>query len=189
MSVQTGCSGSLMSALRSACRIEHRVFPHITQACQGVIFHSREIARQFIEPANTTTGLSVTVGVLDKVYETGRKYAEDFKTTMKIVFDDHLRKWNYRALPQNSYKRGNSASFRENRGSHNTLFTRKIAIPPFSRRERPPRAALHEHNMRRVFDSVAYPTLEMSAKIALNGRTSFESPQRRSRLLLGTLTY
>ncbi len=80
--------------------IEHRVFPHITRACQGVIFHSVEIAKQFIERAKTTTGLRVTVSVLDKVYETGRKYAEDFKSNMKIVFDEHLRKWNYRALPQ-----------------------------------------------------------------------------------------
>ena len=80
--------------------IEHRVFPHITRACQGVIFHSVEIAKQFIERAKTTTGLRVTVSLLDKVYATGRKYAEGFKTTMKILFDDHLPKWNYRALPQ-----------------------------------------------------------------------------------------
>ena len=80
--------------------IEHRVFPHITRACQGVIFHTVEIAKQFIERAKTTTGLTVTVSLLDKVYKTGRKYATDFKTTMQIAFDDHLPKWNYSALPQ-----------------------------------------------------------------------------------------
>jgi hypothetical protein len=80
--------------------IEHRVFPHITQACKGVIFHTVEIAKQFIERAKTTTGLRVTVSLLDKVYAIGRKYAEGFKTTMKILFDDNLPKWNYRALPQ-----------------------------------------------------------------------------------------
>jgi hypothetical protein len=80
--------------------IEHRVFPHITRACKGVIFHTVQIAKQFIERAKTTAGLRVTVSLLDKVYATGRKYAEGFKTTMKIVFDDHLPKWNYRALPQ-----------------------------------------------------------------------------------------
>ena len=68
--------------------IEHRVFPHITRACQGVIFHTVEIARQFIERTKTTTGLRVTVRILDKVYETGRKYAAGFKETMKILFDD-----------------------------------------------------------------------------------------------------
>ena len=45
-------------------------------------------------------GLRVTVSVLDKVYSTGRKYAEGFKETMKILFDDILPKWNYRAVPQ-----------------------------------------------------------------------------------------
>ncbi len=42
----------------------------------------------------------MTVSLLDKIYATGRKCAEGFKSTMKIVFDDHLPKWNYRALPQ-----------------------------------------------------------------------------------------
>ena len=80
--------------------IEHRVFPHLTRACQGVILHTVEIARQFMERAKTSSGLRVTVGLLEKVYATGRKYAADFKATMKIAFDDHLPKWNYRALPQ-----------------------------------------------------------------------------------------
>jgi hypothetical protein len=80
--------------------IEHKVFPHVTRACQGVIFHTVEIAKQFIERTKTATGLQVTVGILDKVYATGRKYAEGFKENMRIVFDDHLPKWNYRAIPQ-----------------------------------------------------------------------------------------
>lgn len=80
--------------------IEHQVFPHITRACQGVIFHTVEIAQQFIERAKTSTGLRVTVGLLNKVYAIGRKYTDDFKQNMKILFDDHLPKWNYRAVPQ-----------------------------------------------------------------------------------------
>lgn len=80
--------------------IEHRLFPHITRACQGVIFHTVDIAKQFIERAKTNTGLRVTVSILDKVYATGRQYAADFKETMKIIFDDHLPQWNYRAIPQ-----------------------------------------------------------------------------------------
>lgn len=80
--------------------IEHRVFPHVTRACQGVIFHTLAIAQHFIERTKTTTGLGVTVRILDKVYETGRKYAADFKENMKIIFDDFLPKWNYRAVPE-----------------------------------------------------------------------------------------
>jgi len=80
--------------------IEHQVFPHITRACQGVIFHTVDLAQHFIERTKTTTGLGVTVRLLEKVYQTGRKYAVDFKHTMKIVFDDFLPKWNYRAVPE-----------------------------------------------------------------------------------------
>jgi hypothetical protein len=80
--------------------IEHRVFPHVTRACQGVIFHSVDIAKQFIERTQTNTGLRITVSILEGVYAIGRKYAQDFKANMKILFDDHLPKWNYRATPE-----------------------------------------------------------------------------------------
>ena len=79
--------------------IEHRVFAHVTRACQGVIFHTLDIAKQFIERTKTSTGLRVTVRILNKIYVTGRKYAADFKKTMKIVFDDYLPDWNYCAIP------------------------------------------------------------------------------------------
>jgi len=54
----------------------HHVFPHSTRACQGVIFHTVDIARQFIARAHTATGLRVTVRLLDTVYHTGRKYGQ-----------------------------------------------------------------------------------------------------------------
>jgi hypothetical protein len=79
--------------------IEHRLFPHLSRACQGVIFESVELVKELMEKASTSTGLRVTVGILGKVYQTGRKYAEGFKQDMKIVFDEILPKWNYRAVP------------------------------------------------------------------------------------------
>jgi hypothetical protein len=82
--------------------IEHRLFPHLTRACQGVVFESVELVKELMEKAKTKTGLRVTVEVLDKVYQTGRKYAEGFKEDMKIVFDEVLPKWNYRAVPSGS---------------------------------------------------------------------------------------
>ena len=82
--------------------IEHRVFPHITQACAGVIFHTLAIAKQFIERAKTNTGLRVTVSLLDKVYATGRRCWDAAAAKAGILFDDHLPKWNYRAKPQTS---------------------------------------------------------------------------------------
>jgi len=82
--------------------IEHRLFPHVTRACRGVIFRSLETARHYMAKASTRTGLAVTVKVLEKVYETGRKCAEGFKESMKIAFDKVLPKWNYRAIPSTS---------------------------------------------------------------------------------------
>src|SRR5215204_2391073 len=73
--------------------IEHRLFPHVTRACRGVIFRTLEAARYYMAKARTTTGLEVEVSILEKVYATGRKCAEGFKETMKIVFDRFLPKW------------------------------------------------------------------------------------------------
>ena len=80
--------------------IEHRLFPHLTRACRGVIFGTLETVRHSMSKAGTTTGLEVEVSILAKVYETGRKCAAGFKETMRIVFDEILPKWNYRAVPQ-----------------------------------------------------------------------------------------
>jgi hypothetical protein len=80
--------------------IEHRVFPHVTRACQGVPLETIETAKHYMEKAETTTGLKVVVRIIDKVFETGRKYAADFKKNMTIQFDDILPKWNYTAIPQ-----------------------------------------------------------------------------------------
>ena len=80
--------------------IEHRLFPHITRACQGVVFHTIDIAKQFMEKANTTTGLKVTVDILAGIYETGKKCAADFIENARIVFDQHLPRWSYRARRQ-----------------------------------------------------------------------------------------
>ena len=80
--------------------IEHRMFSHVTRACQGVVFQTMGIVKQLMEKTSTAKGLTVTVDLLDKVYETGRKCATDFKETMKLLFDKTMPKWNYRAMPQ-----------------------------------------------------------------------------------------
>jgi hypothetical protein len=79
--------------------IEHRMFPHVTRACQGVVFHTVQVVKGLVEKTRTSTGLAVTVDVIDKAYETGRKCAAGFKQNMKIIFDDLLPKWNYRTVP------------------------------------------------------------------------------------------
>jgi hypothetical protein len=80
--------------------IEHRLFPHVSRACRGVVFHTLETVRHYMAKTETTTGLRVVVGLLEKVYATGRKCLAGFKKTMKIVFDPVLPKWNYTAIPK-----------------------------------------------------------------------------------------
>lgn len=82
--------------------IEHRLFPHVTRACQGVIFTSIELVKSLIEKTSTKTGLRVIVNLMDKVYDKGRKVMDGFKENLPIVFDEYLPKWNYRAIPQNA---------------------------------------------------------------------------------------
>ncbi|VTS09499.1 ISAzo13 family transposase [Gemmata obscuriglobus] len=79
--------------------IEHRMFPHVSRACRGVVFHTVETVRHDMARAETTTGLRVVVGLLGKVYATGRKCVAGFKKAMQIVFDPVLPKWNYTARP------------------------------------------------------------------------------------------
>jgi hypothetical protein len=79
--------------------IEHRLFPHLTRACQGVIFTSIEVVKHLMQKTQTSRGLQVFVHILDKLYQTGRKVADDFKHQMTIAHDALLPQWNYRAVP------------------------------------------------------------------------------------------
>ena len=81
--------------------IEHRLFPHITRACQGVIFHTLDIVKRFIRRTTTRTGLRVTLKVLDKLYELKRKATDRFMETYPVHFDDYLPEWNYVIKPGN----------------------------------------------------------------------------------------
>jgi hypothetical protein len=81
--------------------IEHRLFPHLTRACQGVIFTSYALVKQLMEKARTRTGLRVVVDIVDKMYETGRKVADQVKEALRLVRDAFLPKWNYQIFPQN----------------------------------------------------------------------------------------
>jgi len=80
--------------------IEHRVFPHVTRACEGVVFENVPLVKELIERTETKTGLRVTVDVLKKTYKTGRKAAKKLQSTLNIIADSILPKWNYVLSPQ-----------------------------------------------------------------------------------------
>jgi hypothetical protein len=79
--------------------IDHRLFPHITRACQGVLLHTLEQVQSLMERTHTQHGLRVAVHILDRLYETGKKVTNTFKDNMPIQFDDFLPQWNYCAIP------------------------------------------------------------------------------------------
>jgi len=80
--------------------VEHRVFPHITRALQGMVLTSHQLTKELVEKATTKAGLKVIACIFNQVYETGRKVVDGFKKSMKIVFDAYLSQWNYVAVPQ-----------------------------------------------------------------------------------------
>jgi Rhodopirellula transposase DDE domain len=79
--------------------IEHRLFPHLTRVCQGVILHTIDMVAELMRKASTRTGLSVKVDIVDRVYELGRKVRQGTKDAVNLVRDTVLPRWNYRILP------------------------------------------------------------------------------------------
>lgn len=79
--------------------IEHRLFCHVTRACEGVVFSSMEVVQELVGRTQTSTGLKVFASIKDKIFQTGRKFADGFKKNMRIIFDDFLGNWNYRVVP------------------------------------------------------------------------------------------
>jgi hypothetical protein len=79
--------------------IEHRLFPHLSRVCRGMIFQSIDVVAELMRKASTRTGLSVVVDLLDKVYQTGRKVSQATKDAVNLVRDTVLPRWNYRILP------------------------------------------------------------------------------------------
>ena len=80
--------------------IEHRLFPHLTRACQGVILTSLALVQALMAKTTTNTGLRVKVKLLDKVYQSGRKLTAEVKTQMCLIRDAAvLPKWNYTLAP------------------------------------------------------------------------------------------
>lgn len=86
--------------------IEHRLFPHVTRACEGVVFKSISLVKRLIERTRTRTGLRVTVDLLDGVYAAGRRAAEHLTATMRLINDAVFPQWNYSLLQSPQVKSG-----------------------------------------------------------------------------------
>ena len=82
--------------------IERRLFPHISRVCTGLLFDTLDTVVELMRKATTRTGLKTTVNVMRRLYETGRNATKEMKNGLRIVFDDLLPTWNYRAIPAGS---------------------------------------------------------------------------------------
>jgi Rhodopirellula transposase DDE domain len=91
--------------------IEHRLFPHVTRACQGLLLTSLEVAVAAMLRTSTKKGLTTTVHVLTGDYPLKEGYPDDYRETMKIRFDEELPTWNYRAIPRDSDEMGQLITF------------------------------------------------------------------------------
>jgi hypothetical protein len=79
--------------------IEHRLFPHVTRAMQGVILKTMDVIRDCIARTSTSTGLRVLVEKARKIYEKGRQTTALFLDTMPIIFSAFLPDVNYTVRP------------------------------------------------------------------------------------------
>lgn len=78
--------------------IERRFFSQVTRACQGVMFDCLDTVVRLMRKTATKTGLSTTVHVIKKLYQTQRKTTEAFRQDLPIKFDPILPRWNYTAI-------------------------------------------------------------------------------------------
>lgn len=82
--------------------IERRLFPHLSRVCTGMLFDTLETVVSLMRKATTTTGLTTTVNVIKRLYESGRKATAEMKDRIRSIveFAETLPKWNYTIKPQ-----------------------------------------------------------------------------------------
>lgn len=80
--------------------IEHRVFPHVTRAMEGVMLETHEQVQGLIEKTHTKTGLKVTASILDKIYNIGRVVSKKVLDLINITYDAEVPGLNYSVCPQ-----------------------------------------------------------------------------------------
>lgn len=79
--------------------IEHKVFPHVTRAMEGVKLESIEDVRNLIKKTETKTGLKVFVNTTKKIYKTGIKAAKKALNKLNITNHGELWQLNYTITP------------------------------------------------------------------------------------------
>lgn len=76
--------------------IEHRVFPHLHKAMEGVVFSDYNLVKELMQKTKTDTGLQVVVRLNTKQYQIGIKTSKD-----EIDFN---RIHSHHAIPRLAYR-------------------------------------------------------------------------------------
>ena len=79
--------------------IEHKVFPHVTRAMEGVMLESHEQTLSLIEKTVTSTGLQVVGAIIDKMYDLGIKTSKKALDSLNISYDEMVPGLNYSICP------------------------------------------------------------------------------------------
>ncbi|MEO3705211.1 ISAzo13-like element transposase-related protein, partial [Trichormus azollae] len=74
--------------------------PHISPLYQGLIFESVQTVEDLMATATTRSGIKLLTTILYNTYQTGRNVAVNFKSNLKIIFDQFLPQQNYTPKPQ-----------------------------------------------------------------------------------------
>lgn len=79
--------------------IEHRLFSHVHQAIQGIVFSDYQIVKELVEKTSTQNGLSVFVRLNLKEYEVGVKTDKTLLDENRIDFNPIIPNLSYRIFP------------------------------------------------------------------------------------------
>lgn len=79
--------------------IEHRVFPHVTRAMEGVVLETHEQVKKLIEKTHTKTGLEVTVNIIKKLYKIGKSVEKKLLSNVNIQYGNEVPGLNYSIHP------------------------------------------------------------------------------------------
>ena len=80
--------------------IEHRAFPYVTQAMEGVPLTSIEQVKDLTRKAKTATGLKTTVRIIKKKFKKGVRGTKEMVEKLNIFFDKKLPELNYLVKPE-----------------------------------------------------------------------------------------
>ena len=79
--------------------IEHRVFPLVTRAMEGVLVETHEQVRTLMEKKTTKTALQATANILKKTYKIGRVVSKKTLGYINVKYDDIVPGLNYSIAP------------------------------------------------------------------------------------------